>query len=67
MQDMILSRIWTEHHQRIYGENGQRPPQAANQPALRMGDSLPIAGKLLAGVLALAMSYTTLGASVSLA
>lgn len=67
MQDMILSRMWADHHRRIYGEKS-RPQRAANTPstALRATDAAPLAGKMLAGGLALAMSYATVGASVSL-
>lgn len=63
MQDIILARVWADHHQRVYGDHGEMPGAAAT-PAERSGaDPLPTAGKAL--VLALAASMASLGSSLA--
>jgi hypothetical protein len=60
MQDIILARVWADHHQRAYGDAGELPA-AATRPAGR--DRLPAAGKAMA--LALAASVASLGSSLA--
>lgn len=63
MQDIILGRIWADHHQRVYGDAGE-PIETRSRPA-RLPDaaSLPAAGKAL--VLALGASLISLGSSLA--
>ncbi len=63
MQDIILARVWTDHHQRVYGDSNELLG-ARTAPASRMGGAtLPVAGKAM--VLALAASMASLGSSLA--
>jgi len=63
MQDIILARVWADHHQRVYGDSDELLGAKA-VPAARSGrDPLPAAGKAM--VLALAASLASLGSSLA--
>jgi len=60
MQDIILARVWADHHQRVYGDS----EQTQRFGAARSGsDTLPTAAKAL--ILALAASMASLGSSLA--
>lgn len=60
MQDIILARVWSDHHQRIYGDGDPAP--GSGTPRTR-SDALPIVAKAM--VLALAASMASLGSSLA--
>ncbi len=60
MQDIILARIWTDHHQRVYGHSVS---QAGDGAPRATSDALPPAAKAM--VLALAASMASLGSSLA--
>lgn len=65
MQDIILGRMWADHHQRIYGDAGHAQDHSASPAERRAADPLPPVGKAI--MLALAVSVASIGASVTLA
>ena len=60
MQDIILARVWSDHHQRVYGDSDQVPDSGK---ARSKADSLPIVAKAM--MLALAASMASLGSSLA--
>lgn len=59
MQDIILARVWADHHQRVYGDSA---PDVSGDPARARSDALPATAKAM--VLALAASMASLGSSL---
>ncbi len=63
MQDIILGRVWADHHQRIYGSDIEAPDDGAARTARTAPGSVPVAGKAI--VLAVVASMASLGSSLA--